>query len=169
MLEGVFLIAAGLFLVSGTSKLIDPAPTAGALRTAGLPGGRGTAAAIGVVEILTAVTGAVFGGAGAWAMASVYLAFAAFVGWALARRVPIASCGCFGRPDTPPTWGHLGVNLVAGGVAVAVASRGIVPIDVLGAQPWAAVPYLGFVGLGVYLLYLLLTELPVTLSAGKAA
>lgn len=167
MLEGWFLIAAGLLIVSGGSKLIDPAPTLGALEASGLPHGPWTAPAIGVAEAGAGILGAVYGGPFALAMAAVYAAFAVFVGWALARRIPISSCGCFGRPDTPPTKGHLVFNVVSVGVASAVAVSRVTPVDVLADQPLGGIPYLAFVAIGVYVVYLLLAELPVTLSSGR--
>jgi hypothetical protein len=53
-----------------------------------------------------------------------YLAFAAFVAAALARRWPLASCGCLGRADTAPTAGHVAVNLGAAVAAAAWAATG---------------------------------------------
>lgn len=44
-----------------------------------------------------------------------YLGFALVTALALARDLPIDSCGCLGRLDTPPSWRHL---LVLGAVAV---------------------------------------------------
>jgi hypothetical protein len=56
------------------------------------------------------------------ALAVSYAGFAAFVLVALRRGVPLSSCGCFGGVrDTPPTSMHLALNVVAAGVAVAVA------------------------------------------------
>ena len=167
MLEGWFLIAAGLLIVSGGSKMVDPAPTLGALEASGLPHGPWTAPLLGAVEIGAGLLGAVFGGGFVAATAAVYLGFALFVGWALARRIPIASCGCFGRPDTPPTRGHLVFNAVSAGVAAFVAVGRNAPVDVLDGQPLGGLPYLGLVAIGVYVVYLLLAELPVTLAAGR--
>jgi len=41
-----------------------------------------------------------------------YALFAGVVAYAMARGGPLATCGCFGRPDTPPTRVHLVVDLV---------------------------------------------------------
>ena len=96
-----------------------------------------------------------------WAVALVYAGFAGFVGLAMSRRLPIASCGCFGKADTPPTWIHLVINLaaIAGAIAYATAGGNSLP-SVLGQQPLAGIAYVGFLGIGVYCLYLLLSELP---------
>ena len=160
MLEAWFFIAAALLVISGGSKLIDPAPTRGALAAADLPSGAWTAPLLGVVEIAAGVSGTVLGGWASVAVGLVYLGFTGFVAVALIRRLPVQSCGCFGRPDTPPTWGHMAFNVASATVAGAVAAAGLVPIDVLAGQPLAAVPYLGFVALGVWVVYLLLAELP---------
>jgi len=37
------------------------------------------------------------------------------------RHVPLKSCGCFGKEDTPPTTGHLVLNVAAAVVAGIVA------------------------------------------------
>lgn len=160
MLEAWFFIAAALLVISGGSKLIDPAPTRGALAAANLPSGAWTAPLLGVVEILAGIGGTALGGWASLAVGIVYLGFAGFVAVALLRRLPIQSCGCFGRTDTPPTWGHMAFNLVSAGAAGAVAVTGVVPLDTLAGQPLAALPYLGFVALGVWIVYLLLAELP---------
>lgn len=160
VLEGWFFIAAALLVLSGGYKIYDPAPTVGALTAGRLPSGRWAAYTLGTVEIVAALAGTVMGGAASLTVAAVYLAFAAFVAYALLRRLPLQSCGCFGKADTPPTWGHLVFNLFSAGVAGAIATKATAPIEVLADQPLAGVPYLAFVGLGVWVVYLLLTELP---------
>lgn len=101
-------------------------------------------------------------------LALTYLGFAGFVAFALVRDLPLQSCGCFGRDDTQPTWLHVAVNIsaAAAGIWIAVARTGDLLVT-LGEQPLAGVPYLGFVGIGVYALYLLLAELPQTLSLAR--
>ncbi|HJR91453.1 MAG TPA: MauE/DoxX family redox-associated membrane protein [Acidimicrobiia bacterium] len=167
MLEAWFFIAAALLVISGGSKLIDPAPTRGALAAADLPDGAWTAPALGLAEVVAGIGGTVLGGPASVAVGVIYLGFAGFVTLALVRKLPIQSCGCFGRTDTPPTWGHLVFNLVSAAVAFALAATGSIPLDTLGDQPLAGIPYLGFVGLGVWIVYLLLAELP-TLRTRRA-
>lgn len=167
MLEAWFFIAAALLVLSGGSKVVDPAPTRGALAATRLPSGPWTAAAIGVVEIVAGIGGVVIGGWWAVAVGVVYLGFAGFVGYALARRIPIQSCGCFGRTDTPPTAGHLAFNTISAGVAAGIAIGGTTPLAVLGDQPLWGIPYLGFVLLGVWVVYLLLAELPRLRTAAR--
>lgn len=160
VLEAWFFIAAALLVLSGGSKIVDPAPTRGALAAADLPAGAWTAPTLGVVEIIFAIAAIVYGG---WAAASaglIYAGFAAFVVYALVRRLPIQSCGCFGRADTAPTWIHVGFNLVSAVAGIGVAFTGSAPVALLADQPLMGVPYLAFVGLGVAVVYLLLAELP---------
>ena len=58
-------------------------------------------------------------------VAAVQLAvFAVAVASLVVRKIP-ASCGCFGSGDqTPPSWGHVGVDLLLALVALAVARYG---------------------------------------------
>lgn len=117
-----FLAAAGLLLVAGLPKIVDPMPLVRALRSAGLPAPRAAVRLAGAAE-------AVVGG---WALlapgrpsamfvALAYVAFTAFVVLALTRGGVLASCGCFGKADTPPTRVHAALTglavLAAGGVA----------------------------------------------------
>jgi hypothetical protein len=146
--------------------LADPGPTSGALRVAGLVSGRGVVYTLAVAEIATGAASLLAGGALAgWAMAVLFGAFLWFVAFALQRRIPISSCGCFGKADTPPSVVHLLLNAggLAGGVwAALLPSRPL--LSVLGDQPLAGLPYLGFLAAGTYAAYLLLTALPVLLK-----
>jgi hypothetical protein len=164
--EGWFSVCAALLVVSGGAKLGDPAPTRGALAGAGLPSSRAVVRALGVWEVVAGGAGLTAGGrTGGFAVALTYAGFAGFVAVALRRRLPIQSCGCFGRADTPPGPAHLAVNLsaAAAGVAVALGGSGGI-LDAAGQRATATFLYLGFVALGVFALYLLLAELPRTLA-----
>lgn len=160
VLEAWFFIAAALLVMSGGSKLIDPAPTRGALETAGLPHGSWTAPLLGTIEIAAALAGTIIGGWASGLVAAVYAGFAGFVTYAFVRKVPLQSCGCFGRTDTPPTWGHLAFNVAAAAAALGIAISGRIPVELLADQPLSAIPYLAFVTVGVWVVYLLLAELP---------
>jgi hypothetical protein len=164
--ETTTAVAAALLVLTGAAKLTDPEPTMGALEAAALPARRRWAMGLGLVEILVAVPALVWGGRWAAPVAVMYLGFAGFVGWALARRIPIQSCGCFGRPDTPPTRFHVVFNLLAALAAAVVAiTGGLGLVGVVGGLPWSGLPYVALTGLAVFLSYLLLAELPKTLSA----
>jgi uncharacterized membrane protein YphA (DoxX/SURF4 family) len=160
--EGWFFLVAALLVWSGIRKFADPEPTSGALRAAGLPSSRLSVLGLGSVEVAVGTAALLFSGPMfAWAVAVIYASFAGFVALAMSRRLPIASCGCFGKADTPPTWIHLVINLAAVGGAFAHAAAGKSSLPgVLAEQPLAGLVYIGFLGIGVYCLYLLLSELP---------
>jgi hypothetical protein len=162
-----------LSVVAGVAKVVRPTDTARALRAAGLPLtdpyvriGAGAEAAVG---------GAVLAGTGRWAvamLAAAYLAFGGFVSAALVRRWPLASCGCFGEPDTPPTVLHAAVCFCAAGVLAGTAAGSARPSGV-----WTAVTVEGPYRAGVfvllslvaaYVLYLAMSAAP-RLAAARAA
>ncbi|MGZ4795811.1 MAG: hypothetical protein ACXV8T_07950, partial [Acidimicrobiia bacterium] len=90
-----------------------------------------------------------------------YAAFTGFVVIARVRRLPIGTCGCFGKVDTPPSALHVAVNVGAAVAASAIAighGAGLGPF--LSAQPWSGVPFLGLVAVGVYATFSLLTVVP---------
>jgi len=165
-LGGWFFLSAALLLVSGGAKLADPASTSGALRVAGLVSGSGVVYTLAVAEIATGAFSLLSGGALAgWGMAALYGGFGLFVAFALRRRIPISSCGCFGKVDTPPSIVHLflnGAGLASGVWAALSLSPSLV--SVLSDQPLAGLPYLAFLAAGTYAAYLLLTALPLLLK-----
>jgi hypothetical protein len=111
---GVYLAALLLLGLAGAAKVRHPGDTAIALRAAGLPARRWSVRLAAGAEVALAVVAAVAPGpVPAVVVVLSYLAFAAFVAAALARRWPLASCGCLGRADTAPTAGHVAVNLGA--------------------------------------------------------
>ncbi|MFP5331835.1 MAG: MauE/DoxX family redox-associated membrane protein [Acidimicrobiia bacterium] len=169
MLEGWFFITAGLLVLSGGSKVRDPEPTRGALRAAGLPSSRGAVYALATSEIAVgALALALPHPVVAGAVAVTYLGFAGFVAYALARHLPLQSCGCFGRSDTPPGTIHLALNLATAAVAASVAMTGGADLlTVLSAQPAAGIPYLGFVAAGAFLTALVLSDLPAILPGRR--
>ncbi len=77
---------------------------------------------LGVAEFVTGVYAISFGDViGAIAIAVFYLGFTIFVVNALVRDLPLGSCGCFGRQDTPPNRAHAvvaGLGVVAGVLAI---------------------------------------------------
>ena len=95
-------------MVGGAFKLIDPSGTVGALRALGLPLDGAVVRVAAAVELFL----------GTLALSVSSPVVAAFVGLsyavflvlsvlALVRRLPIDSCGCFGRLETPPSWRHV--------------------------------------------------------------
>jgi hypothetical protein len=159
---GPFLAAAGLLVAAAAPKLVDPASLVRALRSVGLPAGallvRGVAAAelvVGAAALVRPdrVTGVL--------VAFSYAAFSGFVALALARGGVLASCGCFGRADTPPTRSHLLVTsvLAASGVVVA-SSVPPSPWSSLAQQPGVGAALVGFAVLVAGLSYLVMVVLP---------
>jgi hypothetical protein len=120
--------AAALVLgVAGLTKMVRPHDTARALRVAGLPASPAVVRVGAAVEVAVAVAAwAAPGPVPAAAVAASYLAFAGFVALALVRGWPLATCGCFGRPDTPPRSVHVVIDAVAGAAALGwlVVGRG---------------------------------------------
>jgi hypothetical protein len=159
---GPFLVAALLLAAAGALKAVDPATTAGALRRAGLPVAPIAVRIGGGVEVLVGLAAIVTGAAVPAALVAVsYALFTAFVIVALVRHLPIGSCGCFGKVDTPPSPVHVLVNVgaVVSAVAVAIGPGGAIG-DVLADQALLGVPFLLLVATATYLVFLALTALP---------
>jgi len=165
-LIGPYLAGCLLLAVAGVAKAFRPLDTARAVAAVvPLP----LAAVRSLVRAGALAEGAV-GTAGfvhpspvtAGAVALSYVGFAAFVAVVLARGGPLASCGCFGKPDTPATRVHVVVDLVLAGSAVAVAisgTSGWLPA-LLGVQPWHGVPLVSLSLLCAWLAFLALSRLP---------
>jgi len=167
VLIGPFQVVVVLLLAGGALKAVRPDDTAGALRAFGVPVPMWGVRAAGVGEAGIASWALLSGNRVAAALVGIsYAGFAAFVWSAERRSLPIASCGCFGRVDTPPSAVHLGVNLVGSAVAFGVALVGGASYtDVVAGQPLAGVPYTAMVLLGAWLAFVALTVLPRVLGA----
>jgi hypothetical protein len=149
------LVGCLLLVGAGAAKVARPGDTARALRRS--PGlVRGGAA----VEVAVGVgAGTVGGPVLIGAVAASYAAFAAFVIVALARGWSLASCGCFGEPDSPPTVLHVLIDTTLGAVAVA-ALDDRAPLRAAWARPgWGAAMILVSV-VTAGLAYLALARLP---------
>jgi len=163
-LAGSYVAAALLLGLGGGLEVLHPAGTVGALRAMGLPASVPGVRLGGAVAVLISL-GAVVGLDRPFALAvSVsYLALAAFVLAALARHVPLQSCGCFGRQDTPPTVGHLALNVVAavvaGVVGLAPGTRGWASVH-LQAHPVVVAVFVVLTGSVLAFAYLALTAVP---------
>jgi len=100
--------------------VVDPSGTVGALRALGLPLPAVAVRGLSAFElVLGAAALAVSSAVVAGLVAVSYIGFAAVIVAALWRDVPIDSCGCLGRLETPPSLRHVGVVLVALAGAVA--------------------------------------------------
>ena len=157
-----------LLLIAGVQKMVDPASTSGAMRSAGLPSSWLVVRLLGTAEFAAAGAFFVFGGPWPALVGAVfYLGCAGFVAMALVKDLPISSCGCLGTTETPPSLVHVMVNL--GAVAILMTAA-IIPIQPLGGlageSAGVVVPYVVVVGAIAYLLYGMLTALPLV---GKRA
>jgi hypothetical protein len=159
---GPFVVAATLLVVAGGLKVVDPINTVGALRRAGVPAPATAVRLGGALEVVIGVVAVATGAAlPALLVAASFLAFTVFVLVALARDLPIGSCGCFGKVDTPPSVIHVAVNAgaIVSAVAVALGPGGGIG-DVLGDQPLLGLPFLALVAIATYAAFLALTLVP---------
>lgn len=170
-LTGPVLVAAALLALAAPGKLRRPQSTARALGQLGLPSAPVLVRLLGVGELLLA--------AAVWLapsppvsalLALSYAGFAVFIAVALRGGTSLSSCGCFGRPDTPPTALHLVV------VVAAAASAGAAMVfgsgsatDVVTGSPWFGLPLLAAVALATWLAWAVLAVLPRVVAAGVAA
>ena len=159
---GPFAIAALLLVLAGAPKVVRPGDAVNALRAVGIPAPAIFVRILAVAEVAIGVDALVRGNRPSAVFVAVsYLAFAAFVVVALRRSTPIASCGCFGRADTPPTWIHVAINAAAAAFAVVVAiDPGAGLPDVLPDQPAAGIPFVVLVVCGTLFAYLAMSSLP---------
>jgi hypothetical protein len=177
-LIGLYLIAAGLLVAAGVGKAVRPDDTARAM-VALLPGtpslrlvrwavrtGALAEAALGLAAIVFPRP------ATAALVALSYLCFFGVVAYARRRGGPLATCGCFGRPDTPPTGLHLFIDLALAGTALAVATgaprQGTLG-TLLAHQPGAGIPLLFVSAVGLWLTALALSALATLVGAGRLA
>ena len=145
-LIGPYLAACLLLVFAGAAKAVRPTDTARAVSVV-VPmalaairplvrAGAVAEAAVGTVALAypSPVTAGLVG--------LSYLGLAGFVAVVLARGGPLATCGCFGKPDAPSTRLHVVVNFALAGSAAAVAATvnpGWLPA-LLAGQPWYGVP-----------------------------
>ncbi|MEP6758689.1 MAG: MauE/DoxX family redox-associated membrane protein [Actinomycetota bacterium] len=157
----VFL-AVGLLLLAGGVKLARPHATAQALLDAGLPGSRAVARGIGTLELaIGAWALAAPAAGGAFALGSVYLVFAGFLGYVLRVHPESGSCGCAGPTPVPPSRLHLALSLIAGTAGLAYASTAAPSFGVWAASlGWVAVPVLAGMSLAGWLAVVAVSEAP---------
>ena len=176
-LIGLYLIGAGLLCVAGVAKALRPDDTA--LAMAVLAPGRPPLRLVRAVVRCGALAEAALGAvaillprpATAALVALSYLAFFAVAAYARWRGGPLATCGCFGRADTPATALHLVVNLVLAAAAAAVAldapAQNTLRLQ-LAHQPWAGLPLLFVSAVGLWLTALALSSLGALAAARRA-
>lgn len=142
-----------VLIVTGLAKLVRPHDVEKALSQLGLPRIGGIGYLIGGAEVVVG-TAALFFPAVLIAQAVLYACFALWVVWALRSNVPLASCGCLGRDDTPPTVAHVVLDVIAFLVS-SLAAFGA-PLDLSGG--FGAVATGLAVMVGVFLSYVILTD-----------
>ena len=132
VLQVPFTSAAFLLAIAGVQKLRDPHPLSRALRLAKLPNDTKAVRSLAAIEIATAVCAVVIHHRVVpLVVAALYLSFAVFVTWALARSLPLESCGCFGRADARPSAAHVALDAFAATIAVLVAFDHVEPVGTL--------------------------------------
>jgi Methylamine utilisation protein MauE len=159
-LIGLYLVACTLLVVAGTAKAVRPAETARALadivpvsqRAMRLVVRTGSIAeaGLGLVALLSPRP------VSAGLVALSYAVFAGFVAYARIRGRAIASCGCFGTPDTPATWVHVvvDVGLAVAALCVAIAAPTGSLLSLLARQPGHGLPLIVISALCAWLTYL---------------
>jgi hypothetical protein len=162
---GPYLAACVLLLAAGVGKVVRPMDTARAVADvlpvplrAARPVVRAGAAA---EALLGAAALAHPSPVAAGLVAASYAGFAGFVTLARARGGPLATCGCFGTPDTPATRTHVVVTLafaVSAAVVTASGLSGWLP-TLLAGQPWHGVPLVLLGLLCAWLAYLAMGRL----------
>jgi hypothetical protein len=164
-LIGCYLAACLLLIGAGAAKAVRPTDTARAV-TALVPAPLGAVRAVvragAAVEAVVGTAGLVHPSplTASFVVAS-YAGFALFVVVVLVRGGPLASCGCFGTPDTPATRLHVVVDAALAASAAAVAVQvpsGWLP-TVLAGQPWRGIPLLLLAAVCAGLAYLALARL----------
>ncbi len=142
-----------LLVITGVAKIARPHDVERALIGFGLPRIPYAGAAIGPIEVGVGAL-ALFSPVGLVMQSGLYAVFAAWILAALHLDVPLASCGCLGRDDTPPSGGHLAVNLLAVGMSL--------PAVWSGPATWpsglGAVATVVVLAVGVFLAYVVLTD-----------
>lgn len=154
------MAGAVLLVVAGAGKVRRPAGTVGALRSVGLPVGRPAIRLMGTGEMALGLVAIAVGGVVPTALVGLsYVGFAGFLVVALRRGGAISSCGCLGRPDTPPTRTHAVVTAGIGITALVAAGLGGVDTRQLTATG-ADVTLLAVTALVAWLVYLSFAVLP---------
>ncbi|HIZ99427.1 MAG TPA: hypothetical protein H9805_12730 [Candidatus Janibacter merdipullorum] len=165
MLGPTALAAAALLVVAGVPKVADPGDLVRALRSTGLRVPPLLVRGFALAEVLAGGAAILLPGRPAFAaVALLHAGFTAFVLRALGRGGVVASCGCFGRADTPPTRSHAAVTallaLAASGVAISPPTD---PWWTTGIAPSAITPLLA--GLIAFLAWQVMAVLPSTTPA----
>ena len=167
LVSAPFWIAAALLVVAGGAKIHAPHAARRVLEALGLPASVASVRLIGAGEVALGLTAFVW--ADRWTavvVALAYVVFAAVGLWVLVGRVDIASCGCLGALDTPPSALHVVLSLFAAVAAGLAAAARPVRIDLyVGSLPLEGAPFLIAVATGVVATVLAMAYVPVLVSS----
>ena len=164
-LIGLYLVACGLLIGAGVGKAVRPGDTARAWAgllpisapriRVGVRIGSIAEAAVGSIALVAPRT------ASACLVAVSYAMFATVVAFARSRGGAIASCGCFGTPDTPATMLHVAVNagLAMSAAAVAISAPTGTIVTILASQPLQGLPLVAVSALCGWLTYLAISTM----------
>ncbi|MGO8872071.1 MAG: MauE/DoxX family redox-associated membrane protein [Acidimicrobiales bacterium] len=172
-LIGLYLVGCALLVGAGVVKAFAPGDTARAIAAAvpvPVPPVRTVVRVGAVAEVLLGVAALAFPQPlSASLVALSYAGFAAFVFYARARGGAIASCGCFGTPDTPATAVHVIVNvgLSASAAAVALSDLAGSIVGILARQPGHGLPLAVASALCTWLAYLTVSRLAALQAARR--
>lgn len=157
-------VAAAVLVAAGAIKLKKPLPVTGTLALLKLPRSTRLARALGSIEIAIGLAALLGDPRATYAvLAAVYAIFAAFTAWALYTDQPLASCGCFGDPNTPAMPSHVLLTVIASAVAASAAAAGSPALrTLLTAHGWNVLPLTLFFAVAIYLAYLAFAVLPHT-------
>jgi hypothetical protein len=116
------VLASGLLVVSGALKVRHPESAQPLLALLHVPLWLQRGRALGLLELCVGF-GAVMTAAQPFivAEAAAFGFFALVIGYVLAARIPLTSCGCAGTRQTPPSILHVGVDVAAAGAAAFAA------------------------------------------------
>jgi hypothetical protein len=154
------LAACALLVLAGIGKVRRPATTVGAVKSVGFRVSATAVRLLGLGELVVGGTAVAVGGPVLTALVGLgYLGFTGFLVLALRRGGALSSCGCLGRPDTPPTVTHAAVTAALGLTALgSAATGGLHPAD------WALAPtdvvLAAFTALATWLAWLVFAVLP---------
>jgi hypothetical protein len=154
------IAGAVLLVVAGIGKIRRPTPTVGALKSVDVRVGDRAVRLLGVTEVALGITAIAIGGAIPTALVGIsYLGFTGFLVVALRRGGAVSSCGCLGKPETPPTHTHAVVTAAIAVTALVAAMRGGVDTGQLSGSG-ADLTLLAFTALVTWLIYLAFAVLP---------
>lgn len=142
-----------ILVLTGVAKIARPHDVTRALTDLGLPRIPYAGVIIGIAEVAVGIL-ALFSPVGLAIQAGLFAVFALWILAALRLEVPLASCGCLGRDDTPPSWGHFNLNVLAVGVSVPAAWSG----PVTWTSGMEATTTIVVLAVGVFLAYVVLTD-----------